>query len=44
MVVSQIGAGLTIDQLPADYPNLDRDEVPEGLHDARGNGKPLQPG
>jgi uncharacterized protein (DUF433 family) len=31
MIVAQIGAGLTIDQLLADYPYLDRDDVLEAL-------------
>jgi len=31
MVVGQIGAGLTIDQLLTDYPYLERDDVLEAL-------------
>jgi uncharacterized protein (DUF433 family) len=31
MIVAQIGAGLTIDQLLADYPYLNRDDVLEAL-------------
>lgn len=31
MVVGQIGAGLTIDQLLADYPYLEREDVLEAL-------------
>jgi uncharacterized protein (DUF433 family) len=31
MIVAQIGAGLTIDQLLADYPYLDRDDILEAL-------------
>jgi uncharacterized protein (DUF433 family) len=31
MIVGQIGAGLTIDQLLADYPYLERDDVLEAL-------------
>jgi len=31
MVVGQIGAGLTIDQLLADYPYLDREDIFEAL-------------
>jgi len=31
MIVAQIGAGLTIDQLLAAYPYLDRDDVLEAL-------------
>ena len=31
MIVGQIGAGLTIDQLLADYPYLEREDVLEAL-------------
>jgi uncharacterized protein (DUF433 family) len=31
MIVGQIGAGLTIDQLLADYPYLERDDVLDAL-------------
>ena len=31
VIVAQIGAGLTIDQLLADYPYLDRDDILEAL-------------
>ena len=31
IIVAQIGAGLTIDQLLADYPYLDRDDILEAL-------------
>jgi uncharacterized protein (DUF433 family) len=31
MIVAQIGAGLSIDQLLADYPYLERDDVYEAL-------------
>jgi uncharacterized protein (DUF433 family) len=31
MIVGQIGAGLTIDQLLADYPYLERDDILEAL-------------
>lgn len=31
MIVAQIGAGLTIDQLLADYPHLQRNDVLEAL-------------
>jgi uncharacterized protein (DUF433 family) len=31
MIVAQIGAGLTIDQLVADYPYLEREDVLEAL-------------
>jgi uncharacterized protein (DUF433 family) len=31
MIVAQIGAGLTIDQLLADYPYLERDDILEAL-------------
>ncbi len=32
MIVAQIGAGGSIDQLLADYPYLERDDVLEALH------------
>jgi uncharacterized protein (DUF433 family) len=31
MIVGQIGAGLTIDQVLADYPYLERDDILEAL-------------
>ena len=31
MIVAQIGAGLTIDQLLADYPYLEREDILEAL-------------
>ena len=31
MIVGQIGAGLTVDQLLADYPYLERDDILEAL-------------
>jgi len=31
MIVGQIGAGLTVDQLLADYPYLERDDIFEAL-------------
>jgi uncharacterized protein (DUF433 family) len=31
MVVGQIGAGRTVDELLADYPYLEREDIPEAL-------------